>query len=201
MSRSHSPQLGQAVSSQLPPSHDIPYSQPMPREQLLDFPLHLSPAGRFRLGAALGAGSSAFLDAVKEAFRAGEEEGLFKLAVRPPDGELSPLLGYWRDFAARYPIERCHSPVDQAILESLAPLPSKRPEVFSRRLRRWKGLSLSPPTASNACGPRSMPSTKSAPSSPRGMSASPPPRLSEKRWVRNCSGLHVLQYLSADFEG
>ena len=99
----------------------------MPREQLLDLPLHLSPAGRLRLGVVNDVGSSAFLDAVAEAFRAGEEGGLFELAARPSEGELSPLLGYWRDFAAHYLTERCHSPIGQAVLEPLARLPPKRP--------------------------------------------------------------------------
>ena len=106
----------------MPPPRYLPYSQPMPKEQLLDLPLHLSPAGRLRLGAVNDAGSSVFLDAVTKAFRAGEEGGLFELAARPSGGELSPLLGYWRDFAARYLTERCHSPIGQAVLEPLGPL-------------------------------------------------------------------------------
>ena len=113
---------GRDSSYRLPPPGKLPYSQPMPSEQLLDLPLHLSPAGRLRLGAVNDDVSSAFLDAVTKAFRAGEEEGLFELAARPPEGELSPLLGYWRDFAARYLTERCHSPIGQAVLEPLGPL-------------------------------------------------------------------------------
>jgi non-specific serine/threonine protein kinase len=85
----------------------------------------MSPSGRLRLGAVTDAGSSAFLNAVVEAFLTGEEDGLFELAARPPDGELSPLLAYWRDFVARYLTERCHSPIGQAILESLDPLTLK----------------------------------------------------------------------------
>ncbi|MGO8693415.1 MAG: DEAD/DEAH box helicase [Rectinemataceae bacterium] len=100
----------------------------MPREQLLDLPLHLSPAGRLRLGVVNDVGSSAFLDAVAEAFRAGEEGGLFELAARPSGGELSPLLGYWRDFTAHYLTERCHSPIGQAVLESLGPLAPEEAE-------------------------------------------------------------------------
>ena len=127
------------MAPRLPPPHDLPYSQPMPREQLLDLPLHLSPAGRLRLGAVNDAGSSAFLDAVTEAFRAGEEGGLFELAARPPGGELSPLLGYWRDFTARYLTERCHSPIGQAVLEPLGPLALEEAESLSEAAPPMEG--------------------------------------------------------------
>ena len=111
----------------------------MPREQLLDLPLHLSPAGRLRLGVVNDAGSSAFLDAVTKAFRAGEEEGLFELAARPSGGELSPLLGYWRDFTARYLTERCHSPIGQAVLEPLGPLALEEAESIAEAAPPMEG--------------------------------------------------------------
>jgi non-specific serine/threonine protein kinase len=45
-----------------------------------------------------------------EAFAAGEGEGLFRLATERFDGLQEPSVAYWRDFAARYLTELCHTP-------------------------------------------------------------------------------------------
>ncbi len=56
-----------------------------------------------------------------EAFREDSSEGLFELAARPVSGGLPPQLAYWRDFAARYLGERCHTPAGTADPPPVAP--------------------------------------------------------------------------------
>jgi non-specific serine/threonine protein kinase len=59
-----------------------------------------------------------------EAFQTDAPEGLFELAAYPVSGGLPAQLGYWRDFAARYLSERCHTP---AGAEALSPVPPPTP--------------------------------------------------------------------------
>jgi hypothetical protein len=51
------------------------------------------------------------LTKVIKAFQLSPAEGLFALATQRLDTAWSPSLGYWRDFAARYLSELCHTPV------------------------------------------------------------------------------------------
>jgi len=62
---------------------------------------------------------------VLEAFRAGRAEGLFQLAAHPVSGGLPAQFAYWRDFAARYLAEVCHTP---AGTEFLDPIPQPPPD-------------------------------------------------------------------------
>ncbi|HUI69579.1 MAG TPA: ATP-dependent helicase, partial [Spirochaetia bacterium] len=54
---------------------------------------------------------------IVDAFGAGTAEGLFELAARPVSGGLAPQLAYWRDFAARYLSEVCHTPAGVTLLD------------------------------------------------------------------------------------
>ena len=57
----------------------------------------------------------------QEAFQASASAGLFELAAHPTSGGLPPQLAYWRDFAARYLSERCHTPAEIADLPPVPP--------------------------------------------------------------------------------
>ena len=50
------------------------------------------------------------LSRVAKAFASSQAEGLFALATERFDAPLPPSLAYWRDFAARYLTELCHTP-------------------------------------------------------------------------------------------
>jgi SNF2 family DNA or RNA helicase len=47
---------------------------------------------------------------VAKAFGTSQAAGLFALATEKPGAHLSPSMAYWRDFAARYLTELCHTP-------------------------------------------------------------------------------------------
>jgi len=47
---------------------------------------------------------------IARAFSAGQAEGLFTLAAERTDWTSAPEFGFWRDFAARYLTQRCHTP-------------------------------------------------------------------------------------------
>ena len=55
------------------------------------------------------------------AFHEGSAPGLFELAAQPVSGGLPPQLSYWRDFASRYLVEMCNTPVETAELEPVPP--------------------------------------------------------------------------------
>jgi hypothetical protein len=85
------------------------------------FSLHLTPAGSLRPTALTLDDAAPALRKIAEAFRSSSVAGLFELAAQPASG-LSPELFWWREFAARYLTERCHSPSGQAVLEPVEPL-------------------------------------------------------------------------------
>ena len=47
---------------------------------------------------------------VVKAFASSQAEGLFALATQRSESPFAPSLAYWRDFAARYLTELCHTP-------------------------------------------------------------------------------------------
>ena len=49
-------------------------------------------------------------DRLAKAFASSQAEGLFALAAERIESPLAPSLAYWRDFAARYITELCHTP-------------------------------------------------------------------------------------------
>jgi non-specific serine/threonine protein kinase len=61
---------------------------------------------------------------VAEAFQTNASAGLFELAAHPVSGGLPAQLDYWREFAARYLSERCHTPSGA---EALSPVPPPSP--------------------------------------------------------------------------
>ena len=74
---------------------------------------HLRPATDWTQAGATepaAAASSSTLRRAFEAFQTEAPAGLFELAAHPISGGLPPQLAYWRDFAARYLSERCHTP-------------------------------------------------------------------------------------------
>ncbi len=91
--------------------------------------LHVTPAGNLRPApdwAPAAASSpetvpSSTLPRAREAFKASAAAGLFELAAHPTSGGLPPQLAYWRDFAARYLSERCHTPTGVAELQPVPP--------------------------------------------------------------------------------
>ena len=85
----------------------------------------LTPAGQLhaRVSATEDAPEPA-LDRVGKAFTASASAGLFALAAQSLEATLPPALAWWREFAARYLTELCHTPeVDGAGLDPL-PVPS-----------------------------------------------------------------------------
>jgi len=58
---------------------------------------------------------------VVKAFASSQAEGLFALATERFEGPLAPSLAYWREFAARYLTELCHTP--ETAGTKLAPVP------------------------------------------------------------------------------
>jgi superfamily II DNA or RNA helicase len=90
-----------------------------------------------------------------EAFQTDTPAGLFELAAHLTSGGLPPQLAYWRDFAALYLGERCHtptgvaelppvpppSPADTMTLQLSAP-PMQGAEFLTQELlhRLWTGL-------------------------------------------------------------
>ncbi len=93
--------------------------------------LRITPAGNLRpiadwtrVGATepAAAASSSTLRRAFEAFQTDAPAGLFELTAHPISGGLPPPLAYWRDFAARYLSERCHTPAGVAELPPVPPL-------------------------------------------------------------------------------
>jgi non-specific serine/threonine protein kinase len=73
----------------------------------------------------LDAGVSGRMRKVVKAFASGQAEGLFALATERFDAPLSPTLGYWKEFAARYLTELCHTPASaDSQLGAIPPPPS-----------------------------------------------------------------------------
>ena len=94
--------------------------------------LAVSPSGRMAIvqtaadadessaGRANGLSSSG-TKTLTNAFASGRSEGLFKLAALKFEGSLPASLGYWREFAARYLTELCHTPESED--NDIAPIP------------------------------------------------------------------------------
>jgi superfamily II DNA or RNA helicase len=94
--------------------------------------LLVTPAGRIVAAAHLqstGQNSPA-LRRIHEAFQADTAEGLFELAARPVSGGLPSPLAYWRDFAARYMAEACHTPAGAAFQPVPPPPPDQMMELL-----------------------------------------------------------------------
>jgi superfamily II DNA or RNA helicase len=71
---------------------------------------------------------------VRKAFADGSAAGLFALAVERFNEPPAPAAAYWRDFAARYLTELCHTPEGvQAAVEAVPPPPSS--ELATHLLR------------------------------------------------------------------
>ncbi|MDP2791355.1 MAG: DEAD/DEAH box helicase [Rectinemataceae bacterium] len=85
--------------------------------------LRLSPAGHLRPVAGITDFPSSGVQKTVVAFGSSEAAGLFGLAAHPANGGLPPELVWWRDFAARYLTERCHTPAGVTVIEPVAPLP------------------------------------------------------------------------------
>ena len=61
---------------------------------------------------------------VAEAFASSQAEGLFALVTERLDAPLAPSVAFWRDFAARYVTELCHTPeLGDAAIDSIPPPP------------------------------------------------------------------------------
>jgi len=81
----------------------------------MSFDLAFTPSGRVVVAApaAEDAGDAAVASRpgrVVRAFASCQAAGLFALAVEKFDSPLSPSAAYWRDFAAKYLTELCHTP-------------------------------------------------------------------------------------------
>ncbi len=103
--------------------------------------LALSPAGRLAIVEAVEvADASVSVEAnglspraarsVTIAFAESGAAGLFALATTKLDGALSPSLGYWREFAARYLTELCHTP--EAAGSDIAAIPAPNSAELAR---------------------------------------------------------------------
>ena len=66
-------------------------------------------AGHGFFETSLDASSGGRIGKVVKAFASGQAAGLFALAAERLEPPLAPSLAYWRDFAARYLTELCHS--------------------------------------------------------------------------------------------
>ena len=87
--------------------------------------VRLTPAGQL-LPDPVAADPATLSPAVRgalEAFARGPAEGLFELAATTASGGLPAPLGWWRDFAARYLTERCHTPAGTVDLDPVPPPP------------------------------------------------------------------------------
>jgi hypothetical protein len=94
--------------------------------------LAFTPSGHLVVVACHGAGPDVSDDAgeaalsgrlrrLAKAFASSQAEGLFALATERLEGSLTPTLAYWREMAARYLTELCHTPEDAA--GQLGPIP------------------------------------------------------------------------------
>jgi superfamily II DNA or RNA helicase len=92
------------------PAGEFGYVRVTPSGQLLPDP----PAGD-------PAGLSPAVRGALEAFARSPAEGLFDLAATTASGGLPAPLGWWRDFAARYLTERCHTPAGTIDLDPVPP--------------------------------------------------------------------------------
>jgi len=70
---------------------------------------------------------------IAKAFASSQAEGLFALATDKSETLLSPSMAYWRDFAARYLTELCHTPESQENQIDAVP-PPPAPELTSMLL-------------------------------------------------------------------
>ena len=75
------------------------------------------------------AGLSPAVRGALDAFARSPAQGLFELAATTASGGLPAPLGWWRDYAARYLTERCHTPAGTVDLDPVAPLP--RPATWA----------------------------------------------------------------------
>ncbi|MDP3178182.1 MAG: hypothetical protein Q8M76_09785, partial [Spirochaetaceae bacterium] len=80
--------------------------------------LRLTPSGALRPHAHEAQDLSLDLRTILAAFTSDEAEGLFELAALPGGG-LPPELAWWREFAALYLTERCHTPEGESRLERI----------------------------------------------------------------------------------
>jgi non-specific serine/threonine protein kinase len=99
----------------------------------MNFDLAFTPAGHLAAVESSGAGTefaessadvapSGPLKRVAKAFGSSPAEGLFSLATERFDTPLSPTLAYWREIAARYLTELCHTPeTADAPIETIPP--------------------------------------------------------------------------------
>ncbi|MBL7044912.1 MAG: DEAD/DEAH box helicase [Pirellulaceae bacterium] len=89
-------------------------------------PLHritvFEPADEQDLAASADTPSNGRLAKVAKAFVSSQAQGLFTLAAERFDAPLAPALAYWRDYAARYLSELCHTP-EGADLQDEIPAP------------------------------------------------------------------------------
>jgi len=70
---------------------------------------------------------------IANAFASSQAEGLFLLASARSEAPLSPSMAYWRDFAARYLTELCHTP-ESPDSQILAIAPPQAPDLTSMLL-------------------------------------------------------------------
>ena len=75
----------------------------------------------------LDSGADGRIKRVVKAFASSQAEGLFALVAETSGALLAPTLAYWRDFAARYLTELCHTPdvADTQLAAIPAPPPSE----------------------------------------------------------------------------
>ena len=85
--------------------------------------LRITPAGHVLPASEAGSRSGLTPTVLRTlaAFHEGSAPGLFELAAQPVSGGLPPELAYWRDFASRYLVAICNTPVDSAELEPVPP--------------------------------------------------------------------------------
>ena len=97
----------------------------------MSFELAFTPSGRLTVVECLGeladvarpAAGDGRLDPLLKSFASSQAEGLFGLATKRFDTPLPPALAYWRELAARYFTELCHTPSGAAGWEPIPPPP------------------------------------------------------------------------------
>ena len=76
--------------------------------------------------------SSSGIKAVTAAFNSSQAEGLFTLAAVKVEGSLPRSLDYWREFAARYLTELCHTP--ESANDEISPIPPPSPAELAKAI-------------------------------------------------------------------
>jgi len=94
-----------------PSGHITAVGAPDEERSFSEGPLDAAPDGR--------------INKLVKAFASSQAEGLFALATERLEAPLAPSLAYWRDFAARYLTELCHTPeITDVALDEIPPPPS-----------------------------------------------------------------------------